>query len=87
MGDFGLGFGLYFSTLQALAFLFFAAGCLNIPNILFFAGKDYSNYQPGVKYLLKGSVSVIWLVFKMLVRSNRCFILSTPRSLLFYFEL
>lgn len=59
MGDFGLGFGLYFSTLQALAFLFFAAGCLNIPNILFFAGKDYSNYQPGVKYLLKGSVSII----------------------------
>jgi hypothetical protein len=55
MGDFGLGFGLYFSTLQALAFLFFAAGCLNIPNIMFFAGKDYSNYQPGVENLLKGS--------------------------------
>lgn len=59
MGDFGLGFGLYFSTLQALAFLFFAAGCLNIPNIMFFAGKDYSNYQPGVENLLKGSVSLI----------------------------
>lgn len=76
MGDFGLGFGLYFSTLQALAFLFFAAGCLNIPNIMFFAGSDYSNHQPGVKNLLKGSVSLIWLVLMFLLDHHH-FIIST----------
>lgn len=65
MGDFGLGFGLYFSTLQGLSFLLFVAGCLNIHNIIFFAGEDYSDSQPGVKLLLKGSVSVfLYLLFR-----------------------
>lgn len=55
MGDFGIGIGLYFSSLRAIAFITFVAGCINIPNILYFAGEDYSANQPGVSTLLKGS--------------------------------
>lgn len=55
MGDFGLGIGLYFSTLRAITVLTFLCGLLNIPNFMFFSGPIYSNGQPGVKNLLKGS--------------------------------
>jgi hypothetical protein len=55
MGDFGLGVGLYFSTLQALTLLTFLAGLLNFPNFIFFSGPLYSQSQKGVDNLLKGS--------------------------------
>ena len=55
LGDFGIGIGLYFSSLRAIAFIALIAGCINIPNILYFAGEDYSASQPGVSTLLKGS--------------------------------
>ncbi|KAI2497599.1 Calcium-activated chloride channel [Fragilaria crotonensis] len=55
MGDFGLGIGLYFSTLRALTILTFLAGLLNIPNFIYFSGPEYSNSQPGIPDLLKGS--------------------------------
>jgi hypothetical protein len=42
LGDFGLGYGLYFSTLRAFAVLSFFAGIINIPNLLYFASEEYS---------------------------------------------
>lgn len=55
MGDFGLGVGLYFSSLRAIALITLIAGLINLPNILFFASDTYSAGQPGVSFLLKGS--------------------------------
>ena len=43
LGDWGLGFGLYFSTLRAVCILTFLAGLLNIPNILYFMSDEYTN--------------------------------------------
>jgi len=57
MGDFGLGVGLYFGMLRAFFVLLILAGIMNIPNILFFAGSDYSNEQKGMKWHLKGSAA------------------------------
>lgn len=48
LGDWGLGIGLYFSTLRAVTVLTFFAGLLNIPNFMYFSGSDYSDGQPGV---------------------------------------
>lgn len=47
--------GLYFSTLAGLVVICFVAGLINIPNIIYFAGKEYSNSQPGLPFLMKGS--------------------------------
>mmetsp|Transcript_17898 Transcript_17898/g.25239 ORF Transcript_17898/g.25239 Transcript_17898/m.25239 type:complete len:1117 (+) Transcript_17898:610-3960(+) len=55
MGDFGLGVGLYFSTLRALTVITIIAGIINIPNALYFAGQDYSDGQEGVHPFQKGS--------------------------------
>ena len=55
LGDFGIGVGLYFSYLRAVAFITLIAGCINLPNILYYASDDYSKSQPGVQFLLKGS--------------------------------
>jgi len=57
MGDFGLGFGLYFSTLRAVAFVTFVAGLVSIPNMMYFMGSEYSNNQQDVNFFLKGTVS------------------------------
>jgi len=55
LGDFGIGVGLYFSSLRAVAFITLIAGLISIPNILYYASDKYSNSQPGVNFLLKGS--------------------------------
>ncbi|KAL7539204.1 hypothetical protein ACHAXR_009091 [Thalassiosira sp. AJA248-18] len=55
LGDFGIGVGLYFSSLRAVAFITLIAGCINMPNILYFASEEYSGGQPGVTLLLRGS--------------------------------
>jgi hypothetical protein len=55
MGDFGLGIGLYFSTLRAMTLLTLLAGLINIPNLIYFSGPEYSDSQPGVNPLLQGS--------------------------------
>lgn len=41
MGDFGLGIGLYFSTLRSIAIMSLIAGCINIPNMLYFNSERY----------------------------------------------
>uniref|UniRef100_A0A7S4VQZ8 CSC1/OSCA1-like cytosolic domain-containing protein n=1 Tax=Ditylum brightwellii TaxID=49249 RepID=A0A7S4VQZ8_9STRA len=40
--DFGIGVGLYFTTLKLMAVIFFLAGCISIPNIMFYASDEYS---------------------------------------------
>lgn len=55
MGDFGLGFGLYFATLRAVGIVTFVAGLVSLPNILYFGSSEYSNGQEGVHWALKGS--------------------------------
>ncbi|CAB9522978.1 protease [Seminavis robusta] len=55
MGNFGLGVGLYFSTLRALMFLTFICGLMSIPNFVFYSSAEYSQEQPNVSTLLKGS--------------------------------
>ena len=41
LGDFGLGIGLYFSTLRALAFVTFILGMVSVYNIRYFASDEY----------------------------------------------
>lgn len=55
MGDFGLGFGLYFATLRAVGIVTFIAGLVSLPNILYFHSSEYSNGQEGVHWALMGS--------------------------------
>ena len=55
MGDFGLGIGLYFSTLRALTVLTFIAGLINVVNIMYFRSDEYSNGQTKVNNLIRGS--------------------------------
>jgi hypothetical protein len=55
LGDFGLGYGVYFSTVRSFAILSFFAGLLNIPNLMYFGSDEYSGGQPGVSTLLQGS--------------------------------
>lgn len=65
MGDFGLGIGLYFSTLRGLTIMTLLAGLINIPNFLYFSGDTYSLGQPDVLPFLKGSAictNQIWVV-------------------------
>ena len=64
MGDFGVGIGLYFTTLLGMVFITLVAGLINIPNILYFAGNEYSNGQLGVNWALKGSAvctETVWV--------------------------
>lgn len=43
LGDFGLGIGLYFSTLRAIMVLTLLAGILNTANFLYFSSDEYNN--------------------------------------------
>eukprot|EP00978_Attheya_sp_CCMP212_P011031 scaffold26928_cov46-Attheya_sp.AAC.1 len=64
MGDFGLGIGLYFTTLRALTILTLVAGLVNIPNLIYFQSDEYSDSQPGVTIFLKGSAictNTVWV--------------------------
>lgn len=46
--DFGLGIGLYFSTLRAITILTMLAGFINFVNFQYFSGNEYSEGQPGL---------------------------------------
>lgn len=43
LGDFGIGIGLYFSTLRLLAIVTFIAGLILLPNMIYFASDAYHN--------------------------------------------
>jgi len=53
--SFGLGIGLYFSTIRAMTALVLVVGIIHTPNFIYFSGPDYSNNQENVPDLLKGS--------------------------------
>jgi hypothetical protein len=56
LGDFGLGIGLYFSTLIGLAGLFFLCGIIQAWTIHYYSSDDYSHgQQDDLPFLLKGS--------------------------------
>ena len=55
LGDWGLGVGLYFTTLRFMTAIMFLAGCLSLPNILYYSGPEYSQDQENVPLHLKGS--------------------------------
>ena len=55
MGDFGVGVGLYFSTLRFFSMLTFLAGLINLPTINYFISDKYSDGQPTLPNWLKGS--------------------------------
>jgi len=48
MADFGIGVGMYFSMIRYLAVMCFIAGCISIPNIIFFQSDQYSDGQKGI---------------------------------------
>jgi hypothetical protein len=74
LGDFGLGIGLYFSTLRAITVITLLASILNIPNFIYYASSDYtpgiSNFNStglfsSVPTLLQGSAictDVSWVI-------------------------
>ena len=74
LGDFGLGLGLYFSTLRAITVLTFLAGLLNIPNFMYYNSTEYqpdvSNFQSylndtiGNQFLLGSAIctDVSWVI-------------------------
>mmetsp|Transcript_2051 Transcript_2051/g.3256 ORF Transcript_2051/g.3256 Transcript_2051/m.3256 type:complete len:974 (-) Transcript_2051:276-3197(-) len=43
LGDFGIGIGVYFSTTWFLAIITFIAGCISIPNIVYYYSDDYTS--------------------------------------------
>jgi len=49
MGDFGLGIGLYFSTLRAITVLTLLAGLINIVNFQYFSSNEYSLGQENIE--------------------------------------
>lgn len=53
LGDFGLGIGLYFSTLRAITFLTLVSGLISIYNIMYFSSEDYQplEYQERISTL------------------------------------
>jgi hypothetical protein len=52
----GIGVGLYFSTLRIVAVILIVAGLINIPSILYYAGSEYSDGQNGLQsFSLLGS--------------------------------
>uniref|UniRef100_A0A7S2YHU2 CSC1/OSCA1-like cytosolic domain-containing protein n=1 Tax=Entomoneis paludosa TaxID=265537 RepID=A0A7S2YHU2_9STRA len=57
LGDWGLGIGLYFSTLRAITIMTFLAGILNIPNFMYFSSDEYNEnpLEDVSKRLLGGS--------------------------------
>lgn len=54
LGDWGIGWGLYFASLRGLMVLCLVAGLCSIPNMVFFAGS-YSGGQEGVQPILASS--------------------------------
>ncbi|KAL7535279.1 hypothetical protein ACHAXR_006394 [Thalassiosira sp. AJA248-18] len=41
LSDWGIGMGMYFSSLSALTVIFFLAGCLNVANTIYYASENY----------------------------------------------
>lgn len=55
IGDFGLGIGIFLATTRKVSLMLFIAGLLSLPNLYYYASEEYSDRQPGVNILAKGS--------------------------------
>ena len=55
LADFGIGVGMYFINLRILASIFLVAFIINMPLYIYFRSGDYSNFQDGISFFLKGS--------------------------------
>lgn len=54
--EWGVGIDLYFSTLRMMSFVLFVAGLINLPNIIFYSGNNYSPQgRTGVSWTLDTS--------------------------------
>lgn len=47
LADMGVGIGIYFFTLRCLAIVLLLAGCLNIPNLMFYNSDLYNHDEEG----------------------------------------
>ncbi|CAJ1970212.1 unnamed protein product [Cylindrotheca closterium] len=54
LGDFGLGFGIYFSTLRAITWILFLTGTISVFNIYFFASDEYGVNDPDTGFTYEG---------------------------------
>jgi hypothetical protein len=55
LGDFGLGVGLYFSTLRAIIVITFFCGLCSLYNILYFASAEYDPADNSTGWIEQGS--------------------------------
>jgi hypothetical protein len=53
LSDWGIGMGMYFSTLSSLTVIFFLAGILSIPNIVYYSSDQYDSNRQNNFSLLK----------------------------------
>ena len=57
LGDFGIGIGLYFTTVRALAVIIFIAGIMNIPLMVYYGSETYNPVRhPGDRLLSASAV-------------------------------
>jgi len=64
LGDFGLGIGLYFSSLRILIVISLICGFISLPNMLYFASDEYDSNKGDRAVLTPGSAvctSVDWV--------------------------
>lgn len=47
LADFGIGVGMYFATIRALAAICFVVGLINLPVMIYYASDEYSKNQEG----------------------------------------
>ena len=45
LGDWGIGWGLYFASIRGCSVLCLISGLVSIPNMLYFSSSDYSEGQ------------------------------------------
>jgi len=56
MADFGIGVGLYFSTMSALSLILLVAFGINVPNLMYFSSDEYSaETQESLRLSFRGS--------------------------------
>jgi len=55
LGDWGIGWGLYFASVRGWMVLCLLAGLMSIPNMIYFAGQEYSNGPVTDEPLLRAS--------------------------------
>lgn len=55
LGDFGIGIGLYFTTLNVVACITLFAGIFNLPLLIYYASDEYGGSEKPESYFLRGS--------------------------------